>query len=217
MVAVLFRAVQAYGAFDIVYVMTGGGPGGSTETVSLYAFQNYFRYLDFGYGSAIAVQGLLLAFVLAALALRAARRTERRMRRAPCGRMIAVAAARRAWSLAPAAWQLADALKPDAQITQVPTAYLPRPATLEHFGALWQRKPFGAYLANSLWISSAGDAPVPGPGRARRGRAGPHERALRATGCCWASCWWPCSRRSCCCSRSTRPCARWAGSTSRWR
>jgi multiple sugar transport system permease protein len=73
-VAVLFRAVQAYGAFDIVYVMTGGGPGGSTETVSLYAFQNYFRYLDSGYGSAVAVQGLLLAFVMAALALRAARR-----------------------------------------------------------------------------------------------------------------------------------------------
>jgi multiple sugar transport system permease protein len=76
LVAVLFRAVQAYGAFDIVYVMTGGGPGGSTETVSLYAFQNDFRYLDFGYGSAVAVQGLLLAFVVAALALRAARRLE---------------------------------------------------------------------------------------------------------------------------------------------
>lgn len=75
-VAVLFRGVQAYGAFDIVYVMTGGGPGGSTETVSLYAFQNYFRYLDFGYGSAIAVQGMLLAFLAAALGLRAARKGE---------------------------------------------------------------------------------------------------------------------------------------------
>ena len=73
-VAVLFRAVQAYGAFDLVYVMTGGGPGGSTETVSLYAFQNDFRYLDPGYGSAIAVQGMMLVFVVAALALRAVRR-----------------------------------------------------------------------------------------------------------------------------------------------
>ena len=73
-VAVLFRAVQAYGAFDLVYVMTGGGPGGSTETVSLYAFQNDFRYLDPGYGSAIAVQGMVLVFVVAALALRAVRR-----------------------------------------------------------------------------------------------------------------------------------------------
>ncbi|HET9317193.1 MAG TPA: sugar ABC transporter permease [Vicinamibacteria bacterium] len=73
-VAVLFRAVQAYGAFDVVYVMTGGGPGGATETVSLYAFQNDFRYLDPGYGSAIAVQGMLLVFAAAALGLRAVRR-----------------------------------------------------------------------------------------------------------------------------------------------
>jgi multiple sugar transport system permease protein len=73
-VAVAFRAVQAYGAFDIVYVMTGGGPGGSTETVSLYAFQSYFRYLDFGYGSAIATQAVMLAGLLAFLVVRLARR-----------------------------------------------------------------------------------------------------------------------------------------------
>ena len=64
---IAFRAVQAYGAFDLPYVMTGGGPGGATETVSLYAYRNYFRYLDFGYGSAVAVQGALLAALLAAV------------------------------------------------------------------------------------------------------------------------------------------------------
>lgn len=73
LVAIAFRAVQAYGAFDLPYVMTGGGPGGATETVSLYAYQNYFRYLDFGYGSAIAVQGALLAGLLAALLMALAR------------------------------------------------------------------------------------------------------------------------------------------------
>jgi multiple sugar transport system permease protein len=76
LVAVLFRAVQAYGAFDIVYVMTGGGPGGSTETVSLYAFQNFFRYLDFGYGSALATQSALLAVLAAAALLALARRRQ---------------------------------------------------------------------------------------------------------------------------------------------
>lgn len=73
LVALAFRTVQAWGAFDVVYVMTGGGPGGSTETVSLYAYQNYFRYLDFGYGSAVAVQGALLAALLLAVLLRLAR------------------------------------------------------------------------------------------------------------------------------------------------
>ena len=63
--AVAFRAAQAWGAFDLVYVMTGGGPGGSTETVSLYAFQSFFRYLDFGYGAAIATHGTLLVAALA--------------------------------------------------------------------------------------------------------------------------------------------------------
>jgi multiple sugar transport system permease protein len=66
LVALAFRTVQAYGAFDLPYVMTGGGPGGSTETVSLYAYQNYFRYLDFGYGSAVVVQGVALVALLAA-------------------------------------------------------------------------------------------------------------------------------------------------------
>jgi multiple sugar transport system permease protein len=78
LVALVFRAVQALGAFDIVYVMTGGGPGGSTETVSLYAFQNYFRYLDFGYGSAVATQAVVLAMLLAATVVRLARPRETR-------------------------------------------------------------------------------------------------------------------------------------------
>jgi len=76
--AVLFRAVQAYGAFDIVYVMTGGGPGGATETVSLYAFQTYFRYLDPASGAWIAVNGFLLPAALAAVVVRLARPRWRR-------------------------------------------------------------------------------------------------------------------------------------------
>jgi multiple sugar transport system permease protein len=73
-VAAAFRALQAYGTFDLAYAMTGGGPGGATETISLYAFRCDFRYLDFGYGSAIAVQGALLALAVAAAAATVARR-----------------------------------------------------------------------------------------------------------------------------------------------
>jgi multiple sugar transport system permease protein len=63
-----------------------------------------------------------------------------------------------AWSLAPAVWQVLTALKPDRQITSAPTVYLPAPPTGEHFRALWERKPFGTYLANSLGISAAATA-----------------------------------------------------------
>jgi multiple sugar transport system permease protein len=59
-----------------------------------------------------------------------------------------------AWSVAPAAWQALTALKPDAQITHTPTVYLPHPPTLRHVVALWERKPLGVYLANSVWISA---------------------------------------------------------------
>jgi multiple sugar transport system permease protein len=62
------------------------------------------------------------------------------------------------WSVAPALWQALTAVKPDAQIAHTPTVYLPRPLTWEHVTALWQRKPFGAYLANSLGISAAATA-----------------------------------------------------------
>ncbi len=59
--ALIFRIVQAYAVFDLVYVLTGGGPGGATETVSVYGYLTFMRYLDFGYGAAIvtAVVALL--------------------------------------------------------------------------------------------------------------------------------------------------------------
>ena len=54
-VALIFRIVQAFAIFDLVWVMTGGGPGGATETVSIYTYRTYMRYLDFGYGAALVV------------------------------------------------------------------------------------------------------------------------------------------------------------------
>ncbi len=59
------------------------------------------------------------------------------------------------WSVAPAAWQVLTALKPDRDITRTPTVYLPHPPTWKHVEALWERKPFGVYLANSAAISGA--------------------------------------------------------------
>ena len=68
-IALIFRIIQAFAIFDLVYVLTGGGPGGATETVSVYAYQTTMRYLDFSYGSAIVIV-LVLILGLASLALR---------------------------------------------------------------------------------------------------------------------------------------------------
>ncbi len=59
------------------------------------------------------------------------------------------------WSLAPGAWQVATALKEDRDITRVPTVYLPVPPTWTHVKALWERKPFGVYMANSALVSGS--------------------------------------------------------------
>ena len=76
MIAVLFRFAQACGIFDLISVMTGGGPGGATEVVSLYIYSTIMRYLDFGYGAALVVVTfmlLIIAVVVANLLLRVSR------------------------------------------------------------------------------------------------------------------------------------------------
>lgn len=55
LVALLFRSIDAFRSFDILYVLTQGGPGNSTEVLSLFSYRTLFQYLDFGRGSAVAV------------------------------------------------------------------------------------------------------------------------------------------------------------------
>ena len=70
LVALIFRTLDAFRVFDLVYVMTAGGPGTSTEPVALYAFSALLQSLRFGYGSAIAVLLFVVTFGFALLYLR---------------------------------------------------------------------------------------------------------------------------------------------------
>ena len=65
LVACLFRTLDAFRVFDVVFIMTGGGPGTATETVSLYTFRTLLQNLRFGYGSALSVIVFVAAFVVA--------------------------------------------------------------------------------------------------------------------------------------------------------
>ncbi len=67
-IALLFRFAQSFGIFDLVQVMTGGGPAGATETVSIYIYATVRRYLDFGYGASLVVVTFLLLILAVAIA-----------------------------------------------------------------------------------------------------------------------------------------------------
>jgi len=73
-VALVFRALDALRVFDLVYVLTGGGPGTATEPVALYAFKSLLQDLRFGFGSALSVVVFVLTFGLAWLYVRLAGR-----------------------------------------------------------------------------------------------------------------------------------------------
>lgn len=55
LVVLIFRTLDAFRIFDAVYVLTGGGPANTTETLSIYAYKVLFQTLQFGYGSTLAV------------------------------------------------------------------------------------------------------------------------------------------------------------------
>jgi ABC-type sugar transport system permease subunit len=69
-VAFLFRTLDAFRVFDVVYVMTGGGPGTATEPIALYTFNTLLQHLRFGYGSALSAIVFVVAFCFALAAIR---------------------------------------------------------------------------------------------------------------------------------------------------
>jgi ABC-type sugar transport system permease subunit len=70
LVAFLFRTLDAFRVFDVVYVMTGGGPGTATEPIALYTFIALLQNLRFGYASALSVIVFLTAFLFALAVIR---------------------------------------------------------------------------------------------------------------------------------------------------
>ena len=65
LIAVLFRSLDALRAFDLMFVLTGGGPAGTTETLTVYAYRSLFQTLHLGLGSAIGVVVFALVMVVA--------------------------------------------------------------------------------------------------------------------------------------------------------
>jgi ABC-type sugar transport system permease subunit len=76
LVALIFRTLDAFRVFDLIYVLTGGGPGTATEPIALYTFNTLFQNLRFGYGAALSVVVFLVTFGLALAYVRLLRSQE---------------------------------------------------------------------------------------------------------------------------------------------
>jgi multiple sugar transport system permease protein len=68
--AVLFRVLQAFGLFDLPYVLTNGGPGTSTTSLAILGYDAIFKNLSFGPGAAVATTTALLVLIGCLLSLR---------------------------------------------------------------------------------------------------------------------------------------------------
>ena len=70
----LLTTLQTLGVFGLIYGMTGGGPGGQTQTLPLYMYEQAFRYNLIGYSSVVAIVLVVLGIVLSTAYLIAFRR-----------------------------------------------------------------------------------------------------------------------------------------------
>ena len=67
LIASMFRALDAFRIFDLVYVLTGGGPADATEVLSTFTYKNLFSALQVGYGSTLSTIMFITEMVIAAI------------------------------------------------------------------------------------------------------------------------------------------------------
>src|SRR5215216_6645059 len=70
LIALLLRTMDLLRVFDQIFILTEGGPGFATETISLYIYRTAFRFFDFGYAAAMSFVLLALTNVISALYIR---------------------------------------------------------------------------------------------------------------------------------------------------
>ena len=75
-VVLVLRTIEAFKVFDIIYVMTRGGPASGTQTIAFYTYLAAFSNQRFGYGSAVAYVIVIAVAILATIYLRLLRRSE---------------------------------------------------------------------------------------------------------------------------------------------
>jgi multiple sugar transport system permease protein len=69
-IVLILQSVWAFNGFDMLYVLTRGGPGWATYVLSIYVYLSSFQYWELGYGAALATMMLLILIVAAVLFIR---------------------------------------------------------------------------------------------------------------------------------------------------
>ncbi|SEG69396.1 carbohydrate ABC transporter permease [Bosea lathyri] len=72
-IALLFRSIDAFKTFDIIYVLTAGGPGTATTTLNMYAYKQAIEFVSLGYGSSVAIVMLAIITIVTQIFLRRSR------------------------------------------------------------------------------------------------------------------------------------------------
>jgi ABC-type sugar transport system permease subunit len=75
LIVLVLRTMEAFKVFDIIWIMTGGGPASATQTVAIYAYRTAYQGYDFGQGAALGYLIAIAIMLLAAVYLRLLRRT----------------------------------------------------------------------------------------------------------------------------------------------
>jgi len=71
--AVLIRSLEMFKIIDFIVVVTGGGPGSSTESLTMYVYEKALTSGDYGYAAAIAFLFLIIIIIYATIFLRVTR------------------------------------------------------------------------------------------------------------------------------------------------
>ena len=74
-IAVILRILMAFKLFDVIYVLTSGGPGTITENLAFFTYVQGFRYFNMGYAAALSLLQLVVVIVLAKALIRLTRRS----------------------------------------------------------------------------------------------------------------------------------------------
>jgi multiple sugar transport system permease protein/N,N'-diacetylchitobiose transport system permease protein len=77
LIVLVLRTMEAFKVFDLIWIMTHGGPANSTQTIAIYAYSTAYQGFDFGRGAALGYLIALVIMVLAAIYLRLLGRTGR--------------------------------------------------------------------------------------------------------------------------------------------